>query len=141
MAAVLFGTHDRNAPHDAPAGLVAVEQERGQALARIVAGLRDQDEVLRDLRAGDEPLAAVNDPAVAVARRASCAIIAGSEPPPGCGSVIANAERTRPSTIGAQPARLLRRRGDLSRARVMLPSSGAAQLKHTGPKIESFIAS
>ena len=36
MAAVLLRPHDRNAPHDAPARLVAVEQERGEALARVV---------------------------------------------------------------------------------------------------------
>jgi hypothetical protein len=33
-------------------------------------------------------------------RVAVVSIIEGSEPLPGCGSVIANDERTRPSTIG-----------------------------------------
>ena len=39
MPAVLLRAHDRDAPHDAPARLVAVEQERGEAFARIVGGL------------------------------------------------------------------------------------------------------
>src|SRR6516162_4448473 len=37
-------------------------------------------------------------------------IMAGSEPPPGAGSVMAKAERTLPSTIGFEPLLLLRRR-------------------------------
>jgi hypothetical protein len=67
VAAMLLGPHDRDAAHDAPAGLVAIEQERGQPLARIVARLGDQDEVLRDRGAGDEPFAAVDHPAIAFA--------------------------------------------------------------------------
>ena len=50
MAAMLLRPHDRDAAHDAPAGLVVVEQERGEALARIVGGARDQDEMRRRRR-------------------------------------------------------------------------------------------
>ena len=77
VPAVLLRAHDRNAPHDAPAGLVAVEHERGEALARIVGGLREQDEMLRDAGAGDEPLAAVDDPLVAFAASRSSASSSG----------------------------------------------------------------
>jgi hypothetical protein len=67
-------------------------------------------------------------------------IMDGSEPPPGAGSVIAKDERTAPSTIGAShlsfcasvPTRA---------SRFMLPSSGAWQLKASGPKIERLASS
>src|SRR5215510_4495916 len=67
-------------------------------------------------------------------------IMAGSEPPPGAGSVMAKEERTLPSTIGLShfsccagvPARA---------SRFMLPSSGAAQLNASGPKIERLASS
>ncbi len=74
------------------------------------------------------------------ARAAVVRIIEGSEPPPGCGSVIANAERTRPATMGASQRACCAGVATLARS-VMLPSSGAAQLKQTGPKIDAFIAS
>ena len=70
VPAVLLRPHDRNPAHDAPPRLVAIEQERGQALARVVARLRNQDEVLRDACASDEPLATVHDPSVAAPLRA-----------------------------------------------------------------------
>ena len=73
-------------------------------------------------------------------RSARVSVIAGSEPLPGCGSVIANAERTRPSTIGASQRACCAGVPTLASS-IMLPSSGAAQLKHAGPKIDSFIAS
>ena len=50
MPAMLLRAHDRDAAHDAPARLVGVEQEGGQAVARVVGGARDQDEVLRRVR-------------------------------------------------------------------------------------------
>ena len=75
MPAMLLRPHDRDAPDDAPARLVAVEEERRQPVARIVRGPRDQDEVLGFLRAGDEPLAAVHH--VGAIRPAA---------PPACGS-------------------------------------------------------
>jgi len=65
VAAVLLRSHDRNTPHDAPAGLVLVIEERGDALARIVGGARRQDEMRSRGRAGDEPLAAVDLPGAA----------------------------------------------------------------------------
>ena len=58
MAAVLLRPHDRNAAHDAPAGLVLVIEERGEAAARIVGGARHQDEMRGAVGAGDEPFAA-----------------------------------------------------------------------------------
>ena len=57
MAAVLLRPHDRDAAHDAPAGLVLVKEKRGEAVARIVGGARDQDEVRGAVGAGDEPFA------------------------------------------------------------------------------------
>jgi len=73
-------------------------------------------------------------------RSARVSIIDGSDPLPGCGSVIANAERTRPSTIGfSQRSRCAS--VPTFASRIMLPSSGAALLNTTGPKIEAFIAS
>ena len=73
-------------------------------------------------------------------RSARVSIIAGSEPLPGCGSVIANAERTRPSTIGASQRAFCAGVATFA-STVMLPSSGAAALKHAGPKIDQFISS
>ena len=140
VSAVLLRSHDRDAAHDAPAGLVAVEQERGQALARIVGRARHQDEMLRDAGAGDEPLAARDRPSGRRRVRARVSIIDGSEPLPGCGSVIAKRDRTRPSAIGASQRSFCAGVPIVASTR-MLPSSGAAQLKQTGPKIDSFIAS
>ena len=97
MAAMLLRPHDRDAAQDAPAGLVLVEQEGRQPLARIVRGARHEDEVRGLLGAGDEPLAAGDDVGVAAAARPGSGSSPGSEPPPGCGSVMAKAERTSPS--------------------------------------------
>ena len=67
-------------------------------------------------------------------------IMPGSEPPPGAGSVMANEERTRPSTIGRSHVSFCA--GVPARAsRFMLPSSGAMQLKASGPKIERAASS
>lgn len=65
---------------------------------------------------------------------------AGSLPEPGAGSVIANAERTCPSTTGCNHQRFCASVPTFSTT-IMLPSSGAAQLKETGPKIERPISS
>ena len=51
-----------NAPHDAPARLIAVIEKRGEAAARIVRGARDDDEMRRFGGAGDEPFAAADHP-------------------------------------------------------------------------------
>src|SRR6266403_3837783 len=67
-------------------------------------------------------------------------IMPGSEPPPGAGSVIAKAERTLPSTIGRSHLSFCAV-VPTSASRFMLPSSGAAQLNATGPKIERFASS
>ena len=69
-----------------------------------------------------------------------CIAPAGSDPAPGAGSVMTNEERTSPSMMGwsqrsfwySVPTRF---------SRIMLPSSGAWQLKVTGPKMERFISS
>jgi hypothetical protein len=66
-------------------------------------------------------------------RVAVVSIIEGSEPLPGCGSVMAKAERTRPSTIGCSQRSFWASLPTLF-SRSMLPSSGAAQLQATGPK-------
>ena len=70
-------------------------------MARIVGGAGDQDEVAGLAGAGDEPFAAGDDVGVAALLGAGRRSSTGSEPPPGCGSVMAKAERTLPSTIGA----------------------------------------
>ena len=67
--------------------------------------------------------------------RAVVRIIDGSEPAPGCGSVIANAERTVPSTMGCSQRSFCASVPTFSSS-IMLPSSGAAQLTATGPKSE-----
>ena len=141
VPAVLLGPHDRDPAHDAPAGLVAVEQERRESLARIVRRARDQDEVLRDARAGDEPLAAADRPSGRRRVRARVRIIDGSEPLPGCGSVIANARAHAAIGDRREPALLSAPAWPIVASTRMLPSSGAAQLKQTGPKIDSFISS
>jgi hypothetical protein len=64
----------------------------------------------------------------------------GSEPAPGIGSVMAKAERTVPSTIGCSQRSFCASLATFSSS-IMLPSSGAAQLKATGPKIERPISS
>ena len=66
MSAMLFGPHDRDTPHDLPARVVTVEEKGGEPLARVVRGACDEDEVLRDAGAGDEPLVTVDSPALAV---------------------------------------------------------------------------
>ena len=68
-------------------------------------------------------------------RIAVVSIIAGSEPAPGCGSVITKDERTRPSTMGCSQRSFCASVATFS-STIMLPSSGAAQLHTTGPKSE-----
>ena len=46
VAAMLLRAHDRDAAHDPPARLVLVEQEGGEAVARVVRGAGDEDEML-----------------------------------------------------------------------------------------------
>ena len=64
----------------------------------------------------------------------------GSDPDPGAGSVIAKADRTCPSIIGCSQRSFWASVPTLF-STVMLPSSGAAQLKQTGPKMDRFISS
>ncbi len=82
MPAMLLRPHDRDAADDVPAGAVAVEQEGGEALARIVGRPRHEDEVCGILGAGDEPLAAGDDVGVSPPLGAGLDH-AGSDPPPG----------------------------------------------------------
>ena len=65
----------------------------------------------------------------------------GSEPEPGAGSVIAKDERTFPSMIGCSQRSFSASVGSTLLSTVMLPSSGAAQLSATGPKIERLASS
>jgi len=67
-------------------------------------------------------------------------IAEGSEPAPGIGSVMAKAERTLPSTIGRSHRSFCAGVATVSSS-IMLPSSGAALLKATGPKIDRPISS
>src|SRR3974390_1844407 len=70
VTAVLVRPHDRDAAHDVPTGLVLVIEEGSEALARIVRGARDQDEMRGALSTGDEPFEAADDVAVALLFRA-----------------------------------------------------------------------
>ncbi len=67
-------------------------------------------------------------------------IIEGSEPAPGCGSVMTKAERASPSMIGCSQRAFWSSFATLS-STIMLPSSGAALLNASGPKIDRFISS
>src|SRR5688572_15194683 len=67
MSPVLLRPHDRDAAQDAPAWIVAVEQEGGETLALVIRGPRDQDEMRRLACAGDEPFMALDHPIVSVA--------------------------------------------------------------------------
>ena len=62
------------------------------------------------------------------------------DPPPGAGSVIAKADRTAPEAMGTSQ-RACCSGVPAAASTIMLPSSGAAELKQTGPKIDRFIAS
>src|SRR5271168_2519234 len=62
MAAVLFRPHDLDAPHDAPARLILVIEERGQSAPLAVRSARDHDKMRGCRGAGDEPFAAADDP-------------------------------------------------------------------------------
>jgi hypothetical protein len=64
----------------------------------------------------------------------------GSDPPPGCGSVITKADRTRPSAMGLSQRSFCAGVPSAS-STIMLPSSGAAELKTAGPKTDRFMAS
>src|SRR5262249_62344589 len=66
MAAMLLRAHDLDAARDPPAGLVLVEQERRDALALVVRGAGREDEMRGRGGTGDEPLAAVDHPLVAL---------------------------------------------------------------------------
>ena len=112
MAAMLLRAHDRDAAHDLPAGLVAVEQEGGEPAARIVRGAGDDDEVLRHPGPGDEPFAALDDPPAAASGRPGAdhaGIRAAARRRLGHGEGRADAA----VDDRAQPAVLLCRRGDL----------------------------
>ena len=73
-------------------------------------------------------------------RSARVRIMEGSEPPPGSGSVMTKEERTSPRTIGASQRARCRSVPAWASTR-MLPSSGAAQLRQTGPKTERLASS
>ncbi len=47
MPAVLLRPHDADAADDAPAGLIAVIEKRGEPAALVVGGARDDDEMRR----------------------------------------------------------------------------------------------
>ena len=140
MAAVLLGSHDRDTAQDAPAGLVAVEEEGGQAVARIVGGTGEQNEVGRLAGTRDVPFAPMD--AVAPVRPALGAGLdhgwvgaaAGMRLGHGNGraDLAANDRLSQRSFCSGVPMRS---------STCMLPSSGAAALNTTGPKIERFMAS
>ena len=64
----------------------------------------------------------------------------GSEPPPGAGSVMANDERTLPSTIGRSHFSFCAGVPSFF-STFMLPSSGAMQLNASGPNSERAASS
>ena len=64
----------------------------------------------------------------------------GSEPAPGMGSVMTKADRASPSMMGCSQRSFCASVATLS-SNSMLPSSGAAALKQTGPKIDRPISS
>ena len=64
----------------------------------------------------------------------------GSEPPPGAGSVMANDERTLPSTMGFSHFSFCAGVPSFF-STFMLPSSGAMQLKASGPNSERAASS
>ena len=65
----------------------------------------------------------------------------GSEPDPGCGSVITKEDRIWPSTIGCSQRSFCASVFSTLFSTFMLPSSGAQQLKASGPKIERLASS
>src|SRR5581483_778213 len=69
MAAMFLRAKDFNAAHDPPAGLILVVEERGDALPPVVGGARREDEMGGAVGAGDEPLATIDLPLVAVLLR------------------------------------------------------------------------
>ena len=73
-------------------------------------------------------------------RRASVSSAVGSEPAPGAGSVIANADRTSPATNGRRNSSCWSAVAT-SASRCTLPSSGAATLIASGPNSEYPAAS
>ena len=84
-------------------------------------------------RAGDEPLAAVHDPAVAAALGASCASSTGRSRRPGA----ARSSRTRSAPCRRRSARASAPSAPgvpTFSSTIMLPSSGAAELKHDRPE-------
>ncbi len=122
MAAMLLGTHDPDAADDVPAGAVPVEQEGGEAPARVVGGPGHQDEVGRVLRPGDVPLAAGDDVGVAPPLgpgldHAGIGAAAGM----GLGHGEGRADLARDD--GGEPAGLLLGVATFS-STIMLPSSG-----------------
>src|SRR4249920_3828506 len=66
MSTVFLRPHDLDTPRNFPAGLVAMIKKRGEPFARIVRGARDQDEMRGAIGTGDEPLAAMDHPLVAL---------------------------------------------------------------------------
>ena len=121
-------------------GWSRVEQEGGEARARGSSEVR----AIR-MKCGAVAAPVMNHLRPCTTQRsprfsARVRIIDGSEPQPGCGSVMTNDERTAPSTIGCSQRAFCASVPTLS-STIMLPSSGAAQLKVAGPKIERFISS
>src|SRR5205823_6105449 len=54
---------------NAPAGLVAVKEERGHAASWLVRRAGDENEMLGNPGAGDEPFVAVDGPAIVLSLR------------------------------------------------------------------------
>ena len=64
MAAMFFRPHDRHFSHQLEAGRVLVHHEGGELAARFIGSAGNEDEMIGDAGAGNEPFMAVDNPLV-----------------------------------------------------------------------------
>src|SRR5262245_16429299 len=128
MPAVLLRPHDRNPPDDLEAGLVAMKQKSREAAARIVRGAGNQNEMIGNAGAGDEPLMAADHPAVAL-------LLSAGTDHAGIGAAAGRGLGHRKSRAHfalddrAQPLVLLRRRAD-QRQHIHIAVIGRRAIEH-----------
>ena len=117
--------------HDLDARLVHVGEEHRR---RAVLALRHDDGEARAIRAGDEPLVAVDHPVIAVLHRRGVQR-RGIGPAPGAGSVMQKQERMSPLASGRSQRSFCSGVATTS-SRWMLASSGAKMCIATEPSSE-----